>query len=338
MPNERTYLSQPLVTSIYTADPSAHIFAGRIHVYTTHDIDAPPLSNSPPFTDASGNMFATRDYHVLTMDHVGGPVTVHPRALDINDVPWAARQLWAPDAAEKDGTYYLYFPAKDHQGVFRIGVATSHDPVGPFVAQPKPIAGSYSIDPAVFTDDDGESYLYFGGIGPGQLHSIHDGDYRPSAVTEDTKDAEVQAFMPRVARLSHNMFEFAEPPSEVLIIDENGAPLKRNDNARRFFESAWLHKYAGRYYLSYSSGDTHFIAYAIGDSPYGPFTYCGIILLPVLGWTTHQSIVAADGRWWLFYHDCQLSGDTKLRNVKVTELVHEEDGTIRTIDPFGRSD
>ena len=75
--------------------------------------------------DDLGSHFAMRDYRVLSMDTVGGPVTVHGVALDIKDVPWAGRQMWAPDAAEKDGKYYLYFPAKDKQDVFRIGVAVA---------------------------------------------------------------------------------------------------------------------------------------------------------------------------------------------------------------------
>jgi len=69
------------------------------------------------------------------------------------------------------------------------------------------------------------------------------------------------------------MTEFAEPPQEVLIIDDTGKPLLAGDNDRRFFEGAWMHKYNGKYYFSYSTGDTHFIYYAIGDNPYGPFKY-----------------------------------------------------------------
>jgi len=95
-----------------------------------------------------------------------------------------------------------------------------------------------------------------------------------------------------------------------------------------------MHKYKGRYYFSYSTGDTHFLNYAIGDNPYGPFTYKGHFLLPVQGWTTHHSIVEWRGRWWLFYGDTQLSGKTQLRNVKMTELFYNPDGTIRLIDPF----
>ena len=97
-----------------------------------------------------------------------------------------------------------------------------------------------------------------------------------------------------------------------------------------------MHKHNGLYYLSYSTGDTHNIVYATGASPYGPFTYRGRILEPVQGWTSHHSIVKTGGRWYLFYHDTQLSNRTHLRNVKVTELRHRPDGTIDTIQPLIR--
>src|SRR6478735_12130332 len=100
------FLSQPLVREIYTADPSAHVWDGKIYVYPSHDIDA----GIPD--DDLGSQYAMRDYRVLSMDSIGGPVTVGPVALDIKDVPWAGKQMWAPDAARKDGTYYLYFPVK----------------------------------------------------------------------------------------------------------------------------------------------------------------------------------------------------------------------------------
>ncbi|HLT75150.1 MAG TPA: family 43 glycosylhydrolase, partial [Ohtaekwangia sp.] len=128
--------------------------------------------------------------------------------------------------------------------------------------------------------------------------------------------------------------QFAEPVREISILDEQGNPILGGDHDRRFFEAAWIHKYDGKYYLSYSTGDTHYIAYATGDNPYGPFTYQGVILNPVQGWTNHHSIVEFDGKWYLFYHDTQLSGKTHLRNVKVTELTHGPDGKIQTIDPY----
>lgn len=322
------YRDAPLLQEPYIADPSAHVFNGRIYVYGSHDVDEPPLD------DESGHEFVMRDYQVLSMDHVGGEVTVHPVGLALEDVPWASHQLWAPDAASKDGRYYLYLPAKDHEGIFRIGVAVGERPEGPFKAEAEPIAGSYSIDPAVFRDDDGTFYMYVGGIWGGQLQRWATGGYDPEGGDTDLVRPDAAALMPRVARMREDMLGFAEELREVLLLDEEGDPLKGGDTERRFFEAAWLHKHEGRYYFSWSTGDTHTIRYAIGDSPYGPFTYRGVILEPVQGWTTHHSIVQSNGRWYLFYHDTQLSGRTHLRNTKATELVHEADGSIRTINPL----
>jgi hypothetical protein len=142
-------ISQPLVTHIYTADPSAHVFDGKIYVYPSHDIEA-----GIPFND-NGDHFGMEDYRVLSMDSPDSPATDHGVALHVKDVPWAERQMWAPDAARKDGKYYLYFPAKKADGIFQIGVAVGDTPEGPFTPEPTPIEGSYSIDPAVF-EDQGE--------------------------------------------------------------------------------------------------------------------------------------------------------------------------------------
>lgn len=326
--NPKRYLSQPLVREIYTADPSAHVFDGKIYIYASHDIDG----NTPE--DDLGAHFEMRDYRVLSMDSIGAPVTVHPVALDVKDVPWAEKQMWAPDAAFKGGTYYLYFPAKDKQGAFRIGVATGTSPAGPFTARPQPMKGSFSIDPAVFTDDDGKTYMYFGGIWGGQLQRNTTGTYDPNGSKTDLDSAGKAALPPKVARLDAGMTEFAEPLRDVVINDSTGKPLLGADHDRRFFEAAFMHKYKGTYYFSYSTGDTHYLAYATGTSPYGPFTYRGRILQPVEGWTSHHSIVEWGGRWWLFYHDTQLSGQTRLRNVKVTELTYNADGTIKLIEPM----
>ena len=96
-----------------------------------------------------------------------------------------------------------------------------------------------------------------------------------------------------------------------------------------------MHKYRGKYYFSYSTGDTHFISYATGDSPYGPFTYKGVVLNPVEGWTNHHSIVEVKGKWYLFYHDSVLSkGVTHLRSVKMAPLQHDAQGRIRTLLPY----
>ncbi|SFV15623.1 glycoside hydrolase family 43 protein [Pseudoduganella namucuonensis] len=319
-------ISQPLVTHIYTADPSAHVFDGKIYIYPSHDVEAGIAFND------NGDHFAMEDYHVLSMDSPDGEAVDHGVALHVDDVPWAERQMWAPDVARKDGKYYLYFPAKRADGIFRIGVAVGGHPAGPFTAEPEPIEGSYSIDPAVF-EDDGEHYMYFGGIWGGQLQKYRDNRYGASF---EEPEADQPALQPRVARLSADMKGFAEEPRAVVILDEHGEPLLAGDHARRYFEGPWMHKYRGKYYFSYSTGDTHLLCYATGDSPYGPFTHQGTILTPVIGWTTHHSICEFEGRWYLYYHDSSLSkGVTHLRSVKVTELKYDEAGRIVPIAPYG---
>jgi hypothetical protein len=318
-------ISQPLLTHIYTADPSAHVFEGRIYIYPSHDIEAGIAFND------NGDHFAMEDYHVISLDHPAGEAVDHGVALHVADVPWAARQMWAPDAASKDGKYYLYFPAKRPDGIFQIGVASGDHPAGPFVPEPKPIEGSYSIDPAVL-EDDGEFYLYFGGIWGGQLQKYRDNAYGDAFEEPQGDQPALQA---RVARLSADMKQFAEAPRAVVILDEHGNELLAGDHDRRYFEAPWMHKYRGKYYFSYSTGDTHLLCYAIGDSPYGPFTYQGPIMTPVIGWTTHHSICEFEGRWYLFYHDSSLSdGVTHLRSVKVTELQYDDEGKIITISPY----
>ncbi len=321
----KTPISQPLVSHIYTADPSAHVFNGKIYIYPSHDIEAATKE------DDEGGHFDMKDYRVLSMDNVGGPVTDHGMALDIKDVPWAGRQMWAPDAVWKNGTFYLYFPVKNKQDVFQMGVATSKKPEGPFKAEPEPIKGSYSIDPAVFKDKDGQVYMYFGGIWGGQLQRYKGNTYQGK--TDNPKKGEA-ARLPRIAKMSADLKSFAEEPKEVKILDEKGKLFMEDNNEKRFFEASWVHKYKDKYYFSYSTGDTHNICYAIGDNPYGPFTYKGILLKPVEGWTNHHSIIQFKGKWYLFYHDVQLSGKTHLRNVKMTELKYNADGTIKTIDAY----
>ena len=320
-------ISQPLVTHIYTADPSAHVFEGKLYVYCSHDIEGGVAFND------DGAHFCMEDYHVLSMDSPDGPATDCGLALHVSEVPWAERQMWAPDAACRDGRYYLYFPAKTAEGLFRIGVAVGEHPAGPFTPQPRPIDGTYSIDPSVFADDDGEHYLLFGGIWGGQLQKYRDNAY--DAGNEEPRDGE-PALGPRIARLRADMLELDEPTREVQILDKQGRPLRADDHNRRYFEGPWLHKYEGRYYLSYSTGNTHLLCYAVGDNPYGPFTYQGQVLRPVVGWTTHHSICAYEGRWYLFYHDSLLSGGvTHLRSVKMVELQHDAEGRIVPINPYG---
>ena len=307
----------------YMADPSVHVFNGRLYIYPSHDRESGIPEND------NGDHFDMNDYHVLSTDDVmHGEIVDHGVALKVSDIPWAGRQLWDCDIACKDGKYYLYFPLKDRNDIFRMGVAISDKPEGPFIPQPDPIRGSYSIDAAVFRDDDGSYYMYFGGIWGGQLQRYRDN----KAIESPCLPADNEPALPsRVVKLSDNMLEFAEEPRPVIVLGEDGKPLFAGD-PHRFFEASWMHKYKGKYYFSYSTGDTHLLCYAVGDNPYGPFTYQGVILTPVVGWTTHHSIAEYKGKWYLFHHDCVPSGGkTWLRSLKVVELEYDEEGKIQTI-------
>jgi hypothetical protein len=316
---------QPLITHLFTADPSAHVFGGRLYIYPSHDRETRIPAND------NGDQYDMADYHVFSLDSLDGPVTDHGVALALEDIRWASRQLWAPDAAVKDGIYYLYFPARDKGGIFRIGVAVSPVPEGPFTADLEPIAGSYSIDPCSFVDADGQAYLYFGGIWGGQLQCWQSDRFDPAG---KEPSGDVPALVPRVARLSEDMRSFTGEILPLSILDAAGQPLQADDHERRFFEAAWMHKREGLYYFSYSTGDTHYLVYATGDNPLGPFTYRGRILEPVIGWTTHHSIVEFQGKWYLFYHDASLSGGkSHLRCVKAIEIFYSTDGEILPVAP-----
>lgn len=316
--------SRYLYPNDYMADPSTHVFKNKIYIYPSHDRESGIKAND------NGDHFDMQDYHVFSMDDVDAEVKNHGKVLDIKDIPWAGRQLWDSDVTEKEGKYYMYFSLKDKNDIFRIGVAIADQPYGPFIPQANPIKGSYSIDPCAFKDDDGSYYLYFGGILGGQLQF-----YRNNKIVSPTSLPHVDelALSPKVVKISEDMLEFSESPKDLVILDKNGQPLKHGDKGKRFFEASWMHKYRGKYYFSYSTGDSHLICYAIGDNPYGPFTYQGVILSPVVGWTTHHSILQFKDKWYLFYHDSAPSGGkTWLRSMKVTELEYDENGRIKQIN------
>lgn len=311
-----------LFPSDYMADPSVHVFNDKLYIYPSHDWD------SGAAFDDDGGHFEMKDYHVLTLTDIENEeATDCGKILDLQDIPWAGRQMWDNDVVEKDGKYYLIFSAKDKNDVFHLGVAVADRPEGPFMPQPDHIRGSYSIDPCVFKDDDGSIYVYFGGLWGGQLQRYKD---NKAIGKEYLPEGDEPALPSRVVKMTDDVLQFAEEPKPVLVVDDNGEPLKASD-PHRFFEASWMHKCNGKYYFSYSTGDTHLLCYAVGDNPYGPFTYKGVVLEPVVGWTTHHSIVQYKGKWYLFHHDCVPSNDiTWLRSLKVLELDVNADGEIKT--------
>jgi len=140
--------------------------------------------------------------------------------------------------------------------------------------------------------------------------------------------------------------------NDVNIVKLNKDMISFSDSVRvikgayHFFEAIWMHKYNGKYYLSYSGDDK--ILYCIGDSPYGPFTYKGVILDKMNSITNHHSIVEYKGQWYLFYHNSDLyfsknkdddgSSGWKgkhpfRRSICVDYLYYNNDGTIQQVIP-----
>ncbi len=314
---------RPLVNDLYTADPSAHVFNGKIYIYPSHDEDADVENND------NGDQYDMKDYHVYEMKDT----ETYPRdcgcVFTLDDVKWASKQLWAPDCVERKGKYYFFFPARDKTGMFRVGVALGDKPEGPFKPEDNYIQGTYSIDPCCFPDTDGKYYLTFGGLWGGQLDQYRNNTWG----AENKEPREEEACTPKIALMKENMTELAEAPRDLVIVDENGKPLLGKDEDRRYFEDPWLFKKGDTYYFTYSTGTTHFLCYATSKNVYGPYTYGGKILTPVLGWTTHHSILEYKGKWYLFYHDCERSnGVNQKRNVKFRELTFNPDGSIKTMD------
>ena len=140
----------PFIRHMYTADPSAHVWAdGRLYVYASHDIDPP-----------QGCDLMDR-YHVFSTDDMVHWKD-HGEILNASQVPWGRKEggfMWAPDCAYKNDTYYFYFPHPSDtytNNSWKIGVATSKEPAANFTVQGYIEGMDPMIDPCVFTDDDGQ--------------------------------------------------------------------------------------------------------------------------------------------------------------------------------------
>jgi len=290
----------PLVSGQFSADPTARAFNGKIYVYPSHDIPAPPN------TVARKDWFVMEDYHVFSsennlMDWKDNGVIVNQKDLD-----WISKDytMWAPDAIEKNGKFYFYFPAnkvagQGQRGGSAIGVGISDKPEGPFKFEPKPIDGIGGIDPGILIDPkDGKGYIYL------QQGSL------------------------TVAKLKDNMIEVESAPVRVQGLPKGGGliegpfPLERN----------------GKYYLTFPHviNKTEALEYVVADNPMGPFTYGGIIMdeSPTGCWTNHHSLVQYEGQWYLFYHHNDYSPNfDKNRSIRADSLFFEPDGKIRKVIP-----
>ena len=278
------------IGSMYTADPSAHVWAdGRLYVYASHDMEP-----------AQGCDRMDR-YHIFSTDDMVN-WTDHGEILNSSQVSWGRPEggfMWAPDCAFKDGTYYFYFPhpsGSDWNNTWKIGVATSTDPASGFEVQGYIEGAPTHIDPCVFVDDDGQAYIYNGGGN----HCFG-------------------------GKLKANMTE----------LDGDMKPMEGLED---FHEGTWIHKYNGRYYLSYADNngtDGNQLRYAVSDSPLGPWTSKGVYLYPTGCDTSHGSIVEYKGKWYAFYHASNYSGVGQLRSVCFDELTYDSNGNILPVRNWG---
>ena len=233
----------------------------------------------------------------------------HGVALSLKDLKWAKKYAWAPDCAFYNGKYYFYYPTDQDF----IGVAVGDRPYGPF-ADPigKPLITRQT--PGVVNNRDLIDPTIF-----------IDDDNTPYLI------------------FGQNDVNIVKMNKDMISFSDSVRVIKGTDH---FFEAVWMHKYNGKYYLSYSGDDK--ILYGIGDSPYGPFTYKGVILDKMNSFTNHHSIVNYKGAWYLFYHNSDLyfskhPNDNGAkgwkgihpfrRSICVDYLYYNEDGTIRQVKP-----
>ena len=149
----------PIITHMYTADPTARVINGKLYMYPSSDCVPPEGVNCPTF--------CMPGYHAFSLENEW-TWKDHGWVLKENDVPWGARDtyaMWAPDCIEKDGKFYYFYPAKPlkDKAFRRIGVGVSDSPTGPFKWKKSYIEGVSGIDPGVMVDDDNQAYLFFGG-------------------------------------------------------------------------------------------------------------------------------------------------------------------------------
>ncbi|NUT47178.1 MAG: family 43 glycosylhydrolase [Saccharothrix sp.] len=283
----------PVIPGLF-ADPHIAYFNGRYYLYPTTDGYAGWAS--PYYKAFSSTDLVNWTDHGVILDH--GP-----------DVSWADNSAWAPAVAAKNGRYYLYFSGGAASGDTgkHLGVAVSDSPTGPFrdaLGKPLIRAGAYSgqaIDPMVFTDDNGQSYLYWGNgsayVVPLNADMI---SFDPAAVRTITPSGYREA-----------SFVFKRNGTYYFMWSENDT---RDENYQ--------------------------VAYATGPSPLGPWTKRGVVLqkrleLGIKG-TGHHSVVKAptSDTWYVAYHRFAVpAGNGTNREVTIDRMTFNADGAIAPVVP-----
>jgi beta-xylosidase len=316
------HAANPILPGWY-ADPEIRIFKGRYWIYPTYSDDFGKPDRSASFTPAQEAMRARKDLiwepflKQTFLNAFSSKDLVHwekhEHVLDVEQVSWAAYAVWAPSAIEHKGKYYLFFGANDIKSngqLGGIGVAVSDRPEGPFRdALGKPLIGeihngAQPIDQMVFKDDDGQIYMYYGGW----------------------QHANVVRLAPDLL----SVLPFAD-----------GTTYKEITPDPAYVEGSFMVKRKGVYYLMWSeggwTGPDYSVAYAMSDSPTGPFKRIGKILQQddkIARGAGHHSVANIPGTddWVIVYHRRPLDDKNgHHREMAIEKMVFEKDGTIRPV-------
>ncbi len=302
MAENKTFGTNPICRSIYTADPAPMVYGDTLYLYTTHDEDE--LINDF-YTMFDWRCFSTKDMVNWTD---------HGKIFSLDDIEWADDRAWAPQAIERNGKFYLYCPVHKKDGGMAIAVGVSDSPVGPFKDLGYPLVdeGDWNdIDPTVFIDDDGQAYLYFGNP-----------ELRYVKLNEDmiSYDQEVG-----VGRIPMTVESFGK-----------GSHM----TGTTYGEGPWFYKRDGIYYMVYAAfaaaaegehKNEHF-AYSTSTGPTGPWVYGGVLMEEGPCFTNHPGICDFKGHSYLFYHTDELPGGSLFhRSVCVAEFKYNADGSIDTV-------
>lgn len=300
------------------ADPEAIVYDDTYWIYPTYSDDYGEARTLDPSTLTPRQKLAINKQYLKQtfMDAFSSRDLVHwqkhPRVLEMASIKWAEFALWAPSVIRANGKYYVFFAANDIQSdqeLGGIGVAVADRPSGPFVdALGKPLVdrfhnGAQPIDPYVFRDEDGQFYLYYGGW----KHC-------------------------NVVRLRPDLLGLQPFP--------DGALFKEITPAN-YVEGPFVFKRQGKYYLMWSeggwTGPNYSVAYAIGESPVGPFTRIGKMLQQdpnVATGAGHHSVIPVPGSdtWFIVYHRRPLgTTNGNHREVCIDEMRFNPDGTIQPV-------
>lgn len=292
-----SFAQNPIIQTIYTADPAPMVYHDTVWLYTGHDED-----KSTWFTMKDWRCYSSIDM-VNWTDH-GAP-------LSLKTFSWAVKDAWAGQCIFRNGKFYWYVPMNAKGLGMSIGVAVSDRPTGPFVdALGKPLVHSDNgdIDPTVFIDDDGQAYLYWGNpylkyVKLNKDMISYSGDVITVPLTKE-------GFNVRYKDADKRPSAYEEGP--------------------------WLYKRKSLYYLLYPAGGVpEHIAYSTSSSPEGPWKYRDTIM-PVIrkggAFTNHPAIIDYKGRSFFFYHNGALAGGGGFtRSVCVDEFTYNGDGTIPRI-------